>query len=53
MIWRRSARVPPPSGPTIAHASALAQRVATELADAGWRLERVLSDNGNEFDREW
>lgn len=31
------------------HTSALARRVARELKDAGWRLERVLSDNGNEF----
>jgi hypothetical protein len=41
----------PPSGPTVAHTSALARRVAAELAAAGWRLERVLSDNGNEFGR--
>lgn len=27
----------------------LARRVAKELAAAGWQLERVLSDNGNEF----
>ena len=27
----------------------LARRVAAELQAAGWRLERVLSDNGNEF----
>jgi transposase InsO family protein len=40
-----------PSGPTIAHTSQLARRVASELADAGWRLERVLTDNGNEFGR--
>jgi transposase InsO family protein len=40
-----------PSGPTIEHTSALARRVATELQHAGWRLERVLSDNGNEFGR--
>jgi transposase InsO family protein len=43
--------ITPPSGPTIAHTSQLARRVATELAAAGWRLERVLSDNGNEFGR--
>jgi transposase InsO family protein len=41
----------PASGPTSAHTSALAQRVAAELAQAGWRLERVLTDNGNEFGR--
>jgi len=40
-----------PSGPTIEHTSALARRVATELQHAGWPLERVLSDNGNEFGR--
>jgi transposase InsO family protein len=31
------------------HTSRLARRIAAELQDAGWRLERVLSDNGNEF----
>jgi transposase InsO family protein len=41
----------PPSGPTLEHTSALARRVATELQHAGWRLERVLTDNGNEFGR--
>jgi transposase InsO family protein len=41
----------PPSGPTVEHTSALARRVATELQRAGWRLERVLTDNGNEFGR--
>ena len=41
----------PPSGPTIAQTSQLARRVAAELAAAGWRLERVLTDNGNEFGR--
>ena len=35
--------------PTAPQASRLARRVATDLKDAGWRLERVLSDNGNEF----
>ena len=39
------------SGPTVEHTSALARRVAAELQQAGWRLERVLSDNGNEFGR--
>ena len=42
----------PPSGPTAAHTSALARRVAKELQQAGWRLERVLTDNGNEFGRQ-
>jgi transposase InsO family protein len=39
------------SGPTVTHTSALARRVAAELQHAGWQLERVLSDNGNEFGR--
>jgi transposase InsO family protein len=29
--------------------SALAQRVAADLAERGWRLERVMSDNASEF----
>jgi transposase InsO family protein len=39
----------PPAGPTVEHTSTLARRVAAELQAAGWQLERVLSDNGNEF----
>jgi len=35
--------------PTARQASKLARRVAGELKSAGWRLERMLSDNGNEF----
>lgn len=35
--------------PTGAQVSKLARRVAHELQQAGWRLERVLSDNGGEF----
>jgi transposase InsO family protein len=35
--------------PTSAHVSQLARRVARDLKRAGWQLERVLSDNGNEF----
>ncbi len=35
--------------PTAKQASQLARRVARELKAAGWRLERVLADNGNEF----
>jgi transposase len=31
------------------HTSTLARRVAGDLARCGWRLERVLSDNGSEF----
>jgi transposase InsO family protein len=40
-----------PAGPSIDQTSRLARRVAAELAHAGWRLERVLSDNGSEFGR--
>ena len=29
--------------------SKLARRVARELSEAGWRLERVISDNGGEL----
>jgi len=35
--------------PTAKQTSKLARRVAAELKAAGWRLERVLSDTGNEF----
>lgn len=35
--------------PRAEHASALARRAAGDLTAAGWRLERVLSDHGNEF----
>lgn len=37
--------------PSVAQTSALARRVARELQAAGWQLERVLTDNGNEFGR--
>jgi transposase InsO family protein len=43
--------VTPPAGPTVDQTSRLAHRVARELQQAGWRLERVLSDNGTEFGR--
>jgi transposase InsO family protein len=39
----------PNEGPGAVHTSRLARRVAAELKAAGWRLERMLSDNGNEF----
>lgn len=39
----------PEGNPTQPQTSAFARRVARELAEAGWRLERVLTDNGNEF----
>ena len=35
--------------PTSDQVSKLAKRVAKALKAAGWQLERVLSDNGNEF----
>lgn len=35
--------------PTALQTSTLARRVARELKAAGWQLERVLCDNGNEF----
>ena len=35
--------------PVAAQTSKLARRVAQDLARAGWKLERVLTDNGNEF----
>ena len=35
--------------PTGDQASTLARRVASELSNAGWRLERILCDNGQEF----
>jgi transposase InsO family protein len=35
--------------PTAVQTSKLARRVARELSAAGWRLERVLCDNGNDF----
>jgi transposase InsO family protein len=43
--------VAPVQGPTVEQTSALARRVAAELQAAGWRLERVLTDNGTEFGR--
>jgi transposase InsO family protein len=43
--------VTPAKGPTVEHTSQLARRVAAELQQAGWRLQRVLSDNGTEFGR--
>ena len=38
-----------PQNPSDRHTSRLARRVAADLAAVGWRLERVLTDNGNEF----
>jgi len=39
--------------PAARQTSALARRVAQDLKAAGWRLERLLSDNGNEFKGEF
>ncbi|MEZ5077970.1 MAG: DDE-type integrase/transposase/recombinase [Solirubrobacterales bacterium] len=39
--------------PTAKQTSGLARRVASELREAGWRAERFLSDNGNEFKGEF
>ena len=35
--------------PAVGFASSLARRVARELAQAGWRLEAVMTDNGSVF----
>ncbi len=39
----------PTDNPTAGQTSKLARRVTKELRQAGWKLERVLCDNGNEF----
>lgn len=39
--------------PAAKQTSKLARRVAADLETAGWRLERFLSDNGNEFKGEF
>jgi transposase InsO family protein len=39
----------PNDNPSAKQTSKLARRVARDLKSAGWRLERVLTDNGNEF----
>ena len=39
----------PTGQPTQRQTSRLARRVAADLARCGWKLERVLTDNGNEF----
>ena len=38
-----------PLNPSARNTSRLARRVAADLARHGWRLERVLTDNGSEF----
>ena len=39
----------PTGNPTAKQTSRFARRIAKDLSAAGWRLERVLTDNGNEF----
>ena len=43
----------PTGQPTSTQTSKLARRVAADLAACGWRLERVLTDNGNEFKKDF
>jgi transposase InsO family protein len=38
-----------PRNPDVRFTSALARRVARALADAGWQLARITTDNGSEF----
>ena len=38
-----------PLNPSARNTSRLARRVAADLASWGWRLERVITDNGQEF----
>ena len=46
-VWAELATTP--LNPSAARTSALARRVAADLRNHGWRLERVLTDNGSEF----
>jgi transposase InsO family protein len=46
-VWAELATTP--LNPSAARTSALARRVAADLAVHGFRLERVLTDNGSEF----
>ncbi len=46
--WAELVRCPR-GQPTGEQTSRLAKRIAQDLGEAGWRLERVLSDNGGEF----
>ena len=45
-VWAELAMTP--LNPSARRTSALARRVAADLAAHGWRLERVLTDNGSE-----
>jgi transposase InsO family protein len=38
-----------PKHPAAQHCRSLVERVADQLAGAGWRLEAVITDNGSEF----
>jgi len=46
-VWAELATTP--LNPAARRTSALARRVAADLRAVGWRLERILSDNGSEF----
>jgi transposase InsO family protein len=46
-VWAELATTP--LNPSALRTSALAKRVAADLRSHGWRLERVLTDNGSEF----
>src|SRR5712691_6686338 len=46
-VWAELATTP--LNPSAKKTSALARRVAADLRARGWRLERVLTDNGSEF----
>ena len=49
LVICKNARPGHAGNPGAEQTSRLARRVADDLSAAGWRLERVLSDNGNEF----
>jgi transposase len=49
LVICKNARPGHAGNPSAEQTSRLARRVAHDLSVAGWRLERVLSDNGNEF----
>ena len=46
--WAQLVRAPA-AGPQAEHVTPLVRRLAGDLSDAGYKLERVLTDNGNEF----
>jgi transposase InsO family protein len=46
-VWAELATTP--LNPSAKKTSGLARRVAADLRSHGWRLERVLTDNGSEF----